>query len=69
MDEESLGLTIDDIGKMLWEGNPSIYVDTKGSMWGVTAKSFTVNPHLLNEEEVEIVTRRVKEVLMSKRRV
>jgi len=69
VDEESLGLTVDDIGKMLWEGNPSIYVDTKGSMWGVTAKSFTVNPHLLNEEEVEIVTRRVKEVLMSKRRV
>jgi L-seryl-tRNA(Ser) seleniumtransferase len=64
VDEDALGITVDDIGKALWKGNPSIYVDTKGSWCGVTARSFTVNPHLLNEEEVRIVARRVKEILM-----
>jgi len=66
VDEEALGLTVEEIGKALLEGDPPIYVDTKGSWWGVTAKSFIVNPHLLNDEEVKIVARRVKEVLMLK---
>ena len=66
VEEEALGITVNQIGQALLKGDPSIYVNTKVSWGGVIPRSFTVNPHLLNDEEVEIVAHRLKEVLFCK---
>jgi len=67
VDEKALGVTVNQIGQTLWEDTPSIYVITKGSRRGVIPGGFTINPQLLNDEEVKIVVRRVKEVLLSRK--
>jgi L-seryl-tRNA(Ser) seleniumtransferase len=63
VDEKSLGSDVDQIVRSLWEGDPSMYVDTEGSSAGDIPGSLILNPHLLTDEEVEYVARRVREVL------
>lgn len=64
VDEKALGSNVDQIVRSLWDGDPSIYVDTEGTSAGDIPGSLILNPHLLTDEEVEYVARRVREVLV-----
>jgi L-seryl-tRNA(Ser) seleniumtransferase len=66
LDEGALGLTAAEVCRMLKDGNPAIYVETRPekTIWSVQG-SIVLNPHCLQEGEEVIVADRLQQIFQA----